>query len=683
MRNDESDSEASTTPAPQAKRPKSPNYMNKLIVSGWNSAPGANDDREKEKEKEKEKIPGAKRDRTVNGEPARKKRKQETAVTTTPPTHVNLEDLGGIDSVVDQLERLLILPLTRPGMLVERKATIPQGILLFGPPGCGKTALVHAIASACEKPFIEIDGPSIVSGVSGESEQKIREHFEEAKRLAPSILFIDEIDSIASKRETSQSDMGKRMVTQMLSSMDDLHQACSEGKPVMVIAATNRPDSLDPALRRGGRFSTEINIGVPDERVREQILRALTRGQPLSSDVDLKVLAKQTPGFVGADLRDLVDKAVLRNLDRFLKAMKDQVIEADDEMEVEGQAINKPGRKAREFKLLFKRSDDLSAPDPPGFESTDIDMNDFLAAKSEIQPTSKREGFTTVPDTTWSDIGGLDGIREELEMAIVLPIKDPELFKGVGITTPTGVLLLGPPGCGKTLVAKAVANASDANFISVKGPELLNKVKLSNSNTGPTRLTILQFVGESERAVRQVFTRARSSVPCVLFFDELDALVPKRDDGLSDASARVVNTLLTELDGLSDRDGIYVIAATNRPDIIDPAMLRPGRLERLLYIGLPGPTERVSILRAVLDKTPIDSSMADIAEKCDNFSGADLAALQRRAAEMALRRRVRTVERPDFERAIETIRPSVTDVAKYQRMKIRYGSGLAQSFPGN
>jgi ribosome biogenesis ATPase len=470
IKDGEEDSESSSAPEP--KRQKSPNYMNKLIVSGWSSGSPQVDVKEKEKEKEMA-SEGKRLPRTVNGEPARKKRKQE-AMTTAPPTDMDLEDLGGIDSVIDQLERLLVLPLTRPEMLLERKATIPQGILLHGPPGCGKTALVHAIASACETPFIAVDGPSVVSGVSGESEQKIRERFEEAKKVAPSILFIDEIDSIASKRETSQSEMGKRMVTQMLSCMDDLHQACSEGKPVMVIAATNRPDSLDPALRRGGRFSTEINIGVPDEKVRGQILAALTRDQPLSSDVDLKLLAKQTPGFVGADLRDLVDKAVLRNLDRFLNAMKQQAVEANDEMELETPI--KPGGRAREFKSLFKRSRDRSAPDPPGFETKDIDMNDFLTAKSEIQPTSKREGFTTVPDTTWQDIGGLDGIREALDMAIVRPIKDPELFKSVGITTPTGVLLLGPPGCGKTLVAKAVANASDANFISVKGPELLNKV---------------------------------------------------------------------------------------------------------------------------------------------------------------------------------------------------------------
>jgi ribosome biogenesis ATPase len=384
--------------------------------------------------------------------------------------------------------------------------------------------IANAFAAELGVPFIAISAPSIVSGMSGESEKALREHFEEAKRIAPCLIFIDEIDAITPKRESAQREMEKRIVAQLLTCMDEIALEKTDGKPVIVLAATNRPDSLDAALRRGGRFDKEINMTVPSEPVREQILRALTRKLRLADDLDFKTLAKRTPGFVGADLNDLVSTAGAAAIKRYLDILKSNSGE-EMEMEIEneeGDDFISP--QVRELRRLITHAKE----NPIGEETETVLVSnaDFFTALPKIQPSSKREGFATIPDTTWSDIGALGGIREELTTAIVEPIKNPEIYAQVGITAPTGVLLWGPPGCGKTLLAKAVANESRANFISVKGPELLNK-----------------FVGESERAVRQVFVRARSSIPCVIFFDELDALVPRRDDTLSEASARVVNTL--------------------------------------------------------------------------------------------------------------------------------------------
>jgi ribosome biogenesis ATPase len=528
--------------------------------------------------------------------------------------------------------------------------------LLHGPPGCGKTLIANAFAAELGVPFISISAPSVVSGMSGESEKALREYFEEAKRLAPCLIFIDEIDAITPKRESAQREMEKRIVAQLLTCMDEIALEKTDGKPVIVLAATNRPDSLDAALRRGGRFDKEINMTVPSEPVREQILRALTRKMRLADDIDLKTLAKRTPGFVGADLNDLVSTAGSAAIKRYLEILKSNSGE-EMEMEIEGEDELSP--KVRELRRLISH-----AKESPMGEETEIVLvsnADFFAALPKIQPSSKREGFATIPDTTWSDIGALGGIRDELVTAIVEPIKNPDIYANVGITAPTGVLLWGPPGCGKTLLAKAVANESRANFISVKGPELLNK-----------------FVGESERAVRQVFVRARSSVPCVIFFDELDALVPRRDDTLSEASARVVNTLLTELDGLgSSRQGIYVIAATNRPDIIDPAMLRPGRLETLLFVNLPSPLERVEILQTLVRNLSIEfgEDLRRLAEECEGFSGADLGSLLRRAGYSAIKRRD-TIKFEDFVAAKSFIRPSVTDLKKYERLRRDWSGGV-------
>lgn len=587
------------------------------------------------------------------GESVPKRRKAE-AIDRSPPTHVSLADLGGLDDVIQELGDLLILPMTRPQVYSASNVQPPRGVLLHGPPGCGKTMIANAFAAELGVPFISISAPSIVSGMSGESEKALREHFDEAKKMAPCLIFIDEIDAITPKRESAQREMEKRIVAQLLTCMDDLALEKTDGKPVIVLAATNRPDSLDPALRRGGRFDKEINLSVPSEPVREQILRALTRKMRLADDVDFKTLAKRTPGFVGADLNDLVSTAGSAAIKRYLELLRSNT---GEDMEIEENDDQSP--KVRELRCLIRHAKEA----PIGDEAQTILVSnaDFFAALPKIQPSSKREGFATIPDTTWADIGALAEVREELATAIVEPIKNPEIYAQVGITAPTGVLLWGPPGCGKTLLAKAVANESRANFISVKGPELLNK-----------------YVGESERAVRQVFVRARSSIPCVIFFDELDALVPRRDDTLSEASARVVNTLLTELDGLgSNRQGIYVIAATNRPDIIDPAMLRPGRLETLLFVNLPGPQERVEILKTLVRKLPIEfnDDLRKLAEECEGFSGADLGSLLRRAGYSAIKRRD-TIKFEDFVAAKQFVRPSVTDIKKYEKLRRDWSSGV-------
>lgn len=627
--------------------------MNRSIVGMWAkpSSPAngrqiaANGDKDASSEPPKSKK------RSATGEPPQKRRKGASDVDRSPPTHVSLADLGGVDSVIQELEDLIVLPLLQPQIYTTSKIQPPRGILLHGPPGCGKTMIANAFAAELGVPFITLSAPSIVSGMSGESEKALREHFEEAKKMAPCLVFIDEIDAITPKRESAQREMEKRIVAQLLTCMDDLALEKTGGKAVIVLAATNRPDSLDPALRRGGRFDKEINLSVPSEPVREQILKALTRQMSLSGDFDFGHLAKLTPGFVGADLNDLVSTAGTVAIKRFLDSFKTKSTEM--ELDVDESV----SEKVTELRQLIKRAKE-SKPDDT--EAIAITNADFLTALPKIQPSSKREGFATIPDTTWADIGALRPVREELLTAIVEPIRHPEKYARVGITAPTGVLLWGPPGCGKTLLAKAVANESRANFISVKGPELLNK-----------------YVGESERAVRQVFVRARSSIPCVIFFDELDALVPKRDDALSESSARVVNTLLTELDGLSNRQGIYVIAATNRPDIIDPAMLRPGRLETLLYVDLPAEEERVEILQTLIRnlKIKFTDDVTEVARGCDGFSGADLESLLRRAGYAAIRRND-DIKLEDFTMARASVRPSVGDRKKYEKLRTQWGSGV-------
>ncbi|QKX56157.1 uncharacterized protein TRUGW13939_03257 [Talaromyces rugulosus] len=633
------------------------NNLNRSIVSAWStSTKPAAAARKGNEDGVSESATSANKRRHHANESAPKRRKADHPIDKSPPTHVSLADLGGMDEVLQELGDLIILPMTRPQIFTTSKVQPPRGVLLHGPPGCGKTMLANAFAADLGVPFISISAPSVVSGMSGESEKALREHFDEAKKVAPCLIFIDEIDAITPKRESAQREMEKRIVAQLLTCMDDLALEKTDGKPVIVMAATNRPDSLDPALRRGGRFDKEINLTVPSEPVREQILRSLTRKTQLSDDLDFKTLAKRTAGFVGADLNDLVSTAGAAAIKRYLEILR---LNTGEEMEIEGEAEEDVTLKVKEIRRLIKHAKEA----PIGDEANPVMVSnaDFFTALPKIQPSSKREGFATIPDTTWADIGALGGIRDELVTAIVEPIKNPEVYAKVGITAPTGVLLWGPPGCGKTLLAKAVANESRANFISVKGPELLNK-----------------YVGESERAVRQVFVRARSSIPCVIFFDELDALVPRRDDALSESSARVVNTLLTELDGLgSARQGIYIIAATNRPDIIDPAMLRPGRLETLLFVNLPGPEERVDILQTLIRTLPIETSeeLRALAVSCEGYSGADLGSLLRRAGYAAIKRRD-MIKLEDFVAAKEHVRPSVTDLRKYEKLRRDWSGGV-------
>ncbi|WVQ86085.1 hypothetical protein IAT38_008253 [Cryptococcus sp. DSM 104549] len=544
------------------------------------------------------------------------------------PPDLDLSSLGGLQSQITQLLEIVALALSHPEIYHHTGVPRPKGVLLHGVPGGGKTQLVKCLAGEMKLPFISVSAPSIVSGMSGESEKTLRDTFDEAKKIAPCLLFLDEVDAITPKRENAQREMERRIVAQLLTCMDDL--AASE-EPVIIIGATNRPDSLDPALRRAGRFDHEIEMGVPTQEGREQILRVLCSKLRLSGDVDFRALAKSTPGYIGADLTALTTEAGVIAVKRIFEEMGDGTRLFPEPDGVEQMLIDDAPfaslpadlRSTPIAKFLISHPSPLTTEQ---LDSISLTPNDFLAALKIVQPSAKREGFATIPDVSWADIGALSQTRDELHMAIVQPIRHPELFSVVGIDAPSGVLLWGPPGCGKTLLAKAVANESRANFISVKGPELLNK-----------------YVGESERAVRQVFTRARASSPCVIFFDELDALVPRRDDSMSESSARVVNTLLTELDGLDARKAVYVIGATNRPDMIDPAMVRPGRLDKLLYVDLPSPAERFDILRTHTKRTPIDeAAWGEIEEvvksdKCDGFSGADIAALVREAATLALR----------------------------------------------
>ncbi|CAF89804.1 unnamed protein product, partial [Tetraodon nigroviridis] len=626
---------------------------------------------------------------------------------------LKFEDVGGNEETLTELCKLLI-HMRHPEVYQQLGMVPPRGFLLHGPPGCGKTLLAQAVAGELQLPMLKVSAPEVVSGVSGESEQKLRQLFDQAVSSAPCILFIDEIDAITPKREVASKDMERRIVAQMLTCMDDLNTLPA---PVMVIGATNRPDSLDPALRRAGRFDREICLGIPDEAARlrsvwsvrpgsrrppgldallhprfpPRILKTLCRKLKLSEDFDHGQLARLTPGYVGADLMALCREAAMSAVSRALitpegspsgssRAPAEHLPAAGCEAGPQtGSADADPGAHAQpaperpQLLELLKRAETLSEERLGGLS---ILMADFQASLASVQPSAKREGFATVPDVTWEDVGALQDIREELTMAILAPVRFPEQFKVLGLSAPSGVLLTGPPGCGKTLLAKyakhfvvpltlptvvlrqAVANESGLNFISVKGPELLNMLHLRLLADGPrpsprtsVRLRVSlspQYVGESERAVRQVFRRAQNSAPCVIFFDEIDALCPRRSGHDSGASVRVVNQLLTEMDGLEARRQVFLMAATNRPDIIDPAILRPGRLDKILYVGLPSAADRHSILltitkggtRPLLEQ---NVSLEEIAldQRCDGFTGADLTALVREASVGALRAYVR------------------------------------------
>ncbi|XP_074078880.1 nuclear valosin-containing protein-like [Macrotis lagotis] len=595
---------------------------------------------------------------------------------------VKFEDVGGNDVTLKEVCKMLI-HMRHPEVYHYLGVVPPRGFLLHGPPGCGKTLLAQAIAGELELPILKVAATEIVSGLSGESEQHLRNLFDQAVSNAPCILFIDEIDAITPKREIASKDMERRIVAQLLVCMDDLNNLAATAQ-VLVIGATNRPDSLDPALRRAGRFDREICMGIPDEASRERILQTLCRKMKLPEAFDFRHLAHLTPGYVGADLMALRQEAVSCAVDRVLLKlnMTKQKDGQSGDVTPEGSLVElmktDDGSKPLDFseknellRLLEVLKDQNSIPEED-LQMLCIEMNDFIVALSKVQPSAKREGFVTVPNVTWSDIGALESIREELTMALLAPLRYPDQVKALGLMTPAGILLAGPPGCGKTLLAKAVANECGLNFISVKGPELLN-----------------MYVGQSESAVRQVFQRARNSAPCVIFFDEIDGLCPQRAKVESAVSDRVVSQLLTEMDGIESRQQVYILAATNRPDSIDRAILRPGRLDKTLFVGLPSPADRFAILKTITKNgttPPLDVSVSleSIAydSRCDCFSGADLYLLIREASICVLRQEMASdkngnkkgevmVSQEHFEEAFKKVKPSTSkeDQMMYEKLR--------------
>ncbi|BDC19083.1 CDC48 family AAA ATPase [Acidianus sp. HS-5] len=498
---------------------------------------------------------------------------------------VTYEDIGGLKNIIQKVRELVELPLRHPELFKRLGIEPPKGVLLYGPPGTGKTLLAKAVANETDSYFTSINGPEIMSKFYGESEQRLREIFEDAKKHAPAIIFIDEIDAIAPKRDEVIGEVERRVVAQLLTLMDGLE---SRGN-VIVIAATNRPNAVDPALRRPGRFDREIEIPLPDKQGRLEILQIHTRNMPLAKDVDLEKLAEVTHGYTGADLAALVREAAMNALRRYLPMIDIT----------------------------------LDKIPPEILESMEVKMEDFMSALKEIVPSGMREIYIEVPEVKWDDIGGLGDIKEELREVAEYPLKFQEYYEMTGIEPPKGILLFGPPGTGKTMLAKAVATESGANFIAVRGPEVLSK-----------------WVGESERAIREIFRKARMYAPTVIFFDEIDAIAPMRgmspDTGVTE---RIVNQLLAEMDGIEKLDNVVIIAATNRPDILDPALLRPGRFEKLIYVPPPDKQARYEILRVHTKKVVLgeDVNLEEISEKTDGYTGADLAALVREAAMIAIR----------------------------------------------
>lgn len=509
---------------------------------------------------------------------------------------VGYDDIGGCRKQMAQIREMIELPLRHPTLFKTLGVKPPRGVLLFGPPGSGKTLIAKAVANETGAFFFLINGPEIMSKMAGESESNLRKAFEEAEKNAPAIIFMDEIDSIAPKREKTNGEVEKRIVSQLLTLMDGLKGRAN----VIVIGATNRPNTIDPALRRFGRFDREIDIGCPDENGRLEIFRIHTRNMKLDESVDPESIAKETHGFVGADIAALCTEAAMQC-----------IREKMDLIDIEEETI-----------------------DAEILDSMAVSNEHFKHALGASNPSSLRETVVEVPNTTWADIGGLQGVKRELRELVQYPVEHPEKFEKFGMQPSKGVLFYGPPGCGKTLLAKAVANECQANFISIKGPELLT-----------------MWFGESEANVRECFDKARGAAPCVLFFDELDSIAKSRGGGNGDAGGagdRVMNQLLTEMDGMNSKKQVFIIGATNRPDIIDTALMRPGRLDQLIYIPMPDEESRRSILRSVLRKSPVsaDVDLDFMAKHTDRFSGADLTEICQRAAKLAIRESIeRDIER--------------------------------------
>jgi len=542
---------------------------------------------------------------------------------------ITYEDIGGLQNEIQRVREMVELPMKHPQIFQKLGIDPPQGVLLHGPPGTGKTLLAKAVANETSASFFSIAGPEIISKYYGESEQQLREIFEDATEESPSIIFIDELDSIAPKREDVTGEVERRVVAQLLTMMDGLE---TRGE-VIVIAATNRVDAVDPALRRPGRFDREIEIGVPDEGGRREVLQIHTRGMPLSDDVSLERLAEETHGFVGADIESLTKEAAMRALRRYLPE-----IDLDEE-DIPPSLIDR---------MIIKRED-------------------FQGALAEVEPSAMREVLVEIPKINWDHVGGLEEAKRDIKESIEWPLRTPERFERMGISPPKGVMLYGPPGTGKTLMAKAVANETDANFISVRGPQLLSK-----------------WVGESEKAIRQTFRKARQVAPCVVFFDELDAIAPNRGQEMgNNVSERVVNQLLTELDGLEEMENVMVVGATNRPDMIDPALLRSGRFDRLVMVGEPDVEGREQILKIHTEDMPItaDVSLRELAEITDGYVGSDLENIAREAAIEALRDDPDSeeVEMRHFREALDNVRATITDDIEdyYERIEEEFTGGSA------
>jgi transitional endoplasmic reticulum ATPase len=544
-------------------------------------------------------------------------------------TGITYEDIGGLSDEIQRLREMIELPMKHPEVFEKLGINSPKGVLMYGPPGTGKTLIARAVANESGANFKSIAGPEIMSKYYGESEQRLREIFEQANKDAPSIIFIDELDSIAPKREEVTGEVERRVVAQLLTMMDGLQ----ERGQVVVIGATNRIDAIDPALRRPGRFDREIEIGVPNRNERVEILQIHTRGMPLSDDVKLDGIADSTHGFVGADISALAREAAMKALRRYLPQIK---LDEDVPLEI--------------------------------LNSMKVTANDFEEALKDVEPSAMREVLIEISKVTWNDVGGLDDARQEIIEAVEWPLKNPEKFEKMGIEPPKGILLYGPPGTGKTLLAKAVANESSSNFISIRGPQLLSK-----------------WVGESEKAIREVFKKARQVAPSILFLDELDAIAPIRGmDMGSKTSERVVNQLLTELDGIETMKNVVVIAATNRPEIVDPALIRSGRFDRLVFVGPPNRAGRTEIFKIHLKNIPLtdDVNKEELADLTDNYVGADIEALCREAVMLSLREKFENdrVEMRHFRSALKKVRPALVEgmIEYYEKLQEQFKGGTKQ-----